>query len=202
MRLLLILIVSAIIQYSGFSQTNISLHGGINVSNIEGPLPYQNQDNIQLPFGGLSIRYELSERINMIFMWQYSLKGHGEQHPFSSAFLPKKRFHYGDLLPTLEVKLAPPIGVYAGGNIGYLIKIDSYTENVGWTKEDTGIWKEWDYGWLVGVRLYLGNMALQAHYNKSLFNMNEFNFTDDQGSIIEDVGLKNKNIQIGITFYL
>ncbi len=191
MRILFTFIITAIVHFTGHGQTNVSLHGGINFSNIDGPFPYQDQENIQLPFGGLSIRYELSDRINMIYMLQYSLKGHGDQAISSSFFLPKKRFHYADLLPTFEVKLASPIGIYLGGNIGYLIRLDSYADNVGWTKEDTGPWKEWDYGWLTGIRFYLGNMAIQAHYNKSLSTISNQNFD-----------LKNKNIQIGITFYL
>lgn len=146
---------------------------------------------------GLRPTYALSPKTNIGLGIQYSIKGYETQSEIGTG---KFRNYYIDLLPQVEFRPIDLLGFVGGFNIGYLgdtgIRI-----NDKWEKDilTVDIFEKVDIGLLLGLKVYLQQFYLTAHYNHGLTNISAINYTDANGEDL-DQSQYNRNLQIGLGY--
>lgn len=149
---------------------------------------------------GLRPTYALSSKVNIGLGLQYSVKGYESQ---SGLYAPKVRNYYLDMLPQVEFRPINLFSLVGGVNIGYLAETSAKIDEK-WDKNYFlfDAYKKVDFGLLLGLKMYLKQFYVTAHYNHGVVDINEITFTDANG---EDIGTSNqfnRNLQIGIGYML
>ncbi len=146
---------------------------------------------------GVQLQKKLSEKFRLGLTLQYAGKGfktRGADGAFNHW-----RYDYLELIPSVEYKPFAFMGIYAGPSIGYLFDLDfknydKWAEPFGTPIEATELAGE------VGIKLYWKAVFLNFSYNRSLLSISAINFTDENGSKIEDAKEFNKSIRLGVGY--
>lgn len=190
-----------IISFTSNAQISVALEGGVNLTSIENlkVIPFGSTGTFESRTGfylGLVPKIELGEKFSINLEAQYSQEGYK-----LGPDIFEKKFHYVRALPQLEIKLFELLGIYGGYNFGFNISEEVNQSSMFFINPDLRTIKKTDSGFVVGGRIYLGKFSLTGKYNFGIKDINDLNYTDDNGVVI-DVEQRNRNFQIGIGYQI
>lgn len=181
------------------AQDHASLMGGLNKNNfIVTETNFFENESINLFFVGLSLEEEMGLKWKFNTFIQYVQKGGMLQVPSSSFLLPSNlRFQFIDIVPSLEYKMTDFLGVYVGGQAGYLFRTDQKIDEK-YTRVTQDYFEKINYGFVIGLKFYVGNSGFNLHWDRGLQNLMAEN------EIIPPQGFKlyHQSFQFGFTLYL
>lgn len=187
--------------FYGQAQFDIGLEGGITLANvdIQSQLGIDNNQTVQYYYAGLSPRYAFGPKISVIAGVAYVAKGYRFEN--DPAFDDSKfRYSYVDFSAEIEYKVHKAVGIGVGIYDGFKVGEEQKVGGSKWmsTKDFESI-KNADFGLVGALRVYYKKFFLKTSYTHGLKNINNINFTDDNGQPIS-IELYNRYFQIGIGY--
>ena len=189
------------ISQSAYGQVDLNFLAGINNSSCK----FENFTGISPKsrwgyFIGVGTNYPISEKVQFLIDFQYSLKGYnlGNNNNLSASGF---RYSYIDIIPEIEYKVLNYLVLGAG--INYAIKLDEEQkfENKGWVSaKESEVIKSSDFGLTGKIKVFHRNIFGFIRYNLGLSDIADATFTDENGQEIENAKQLNRNLQFGIGY--
>jgi hypothetical protein len=181
------------------AQDHASLMGGLNKNSfiVEGTTFFETEP-LNLFFVGLSLEEDFGQKWKLNTFIQYVQKGGKLQVPSSSFLSPSNlRFQFVDVVPSIEYKISDFFGIYAGGQVGYLIRADQKL-NKTYSKVTQEFFEKINYGLVLGLKLYAGNSGFNFHWDRGQKNL----IKEGDGIPAQGFELYQQSFQLGFTLYL
>jgi len=184
-----------------YAQFFAAAGGGLNY----GKPVFKNVDWIQETeyrmnfFAEIRPGFRFSDRLNASLGLQFTQKGCAYLDPSPFPSIIDLRLRYIDFLPQAEYRFLDFLSAYAGFNVGVKLS-EEYRINEAWLKTPVTFFNDLDFGALLGIRAYLGNFYLGAHFNQSITSVMTFYTTDNNGATIGEGGMYLRNYQIGLGY--
>lgn len=185
--------------YSLNAQDHASLMGGLNKNNliITETSFFENQ-SINLFFVGLSLEEDMGRYWKFNTFIQYAQKGGMLQVPGTSFLDPSNlRFQFIDIVPSLEYKITDFLGIYAGGQAGYLFRTDQRI-NKKYMKVTSEYFEKINYGMVLGLKFYTGNSGFNLHWDRGFQNL----MAENDSVPAQGFEAYTQSFQLGFTLYL
>jgi opacity protein-like surface antigen len=145
-------------------------------------------------------KYQLTNLFKVNLELQYSLEGY-ESMNFGPPAIAD--LHYIRVIPELELKILGPLSVFAGINIGYLAVENIVSkDNQASLNNAVKFSKDVDFGILSGLNVNIVGFNFSLKYNYGLRDINNFNWTDHDGWIIDAITTKNRFLQVGVGYLI
>ncbi|WP_235296162.1 outer membrane beta-barrel protein [Portibacter marinus] len=156
-------------------------------------------DNILSYYMGVIPKFALTNNIKAVAEFQYSREGANIQNGTDEDF--KIRQHYVRFIPGIDLRIAGPISLLGGLNIGYAAAQTIRQDGVLITSNDrVEQFERSDYGLLLGANANFSGLNFSIKYNYGFRNLNKVDITDQDGNNIDDVSVKNRFLQVGVGY--
>jgi len=200
--LILFLVLASIKPLS--SQISFLFEGGANFGKAQAS---ENElfknENIVGYYLAATPKFSLTNRLRAFGEFQYSLEGAESTYFEPSQEMLSYRQHYIRAIPGLEMKLTGPVSVLAGLNVGYAaIELSGSSTGSTAINPEFRFLKRLDYGLLTGLNINVLGLNIAVKYNYGLRDLNDINYTDINGNIIENIQLRNRFLQVGVGYEL
>ncbi len=203
MKKMILFCLMALFSYQSLSaQFGLDVSTGINVH-------FHSYENLNIAhetdrssgfYFGVRPKYRFNENLNVGLAVQYSPKGGAFNTPVLEAQTIYK-IEYLDFIPSMEYRLLPFFSVGTGLNVGFRLNEKFKTGVNDWDDiEGAEITKSMDVGLVGNVKFNIKNVFLRLSYNHGLTNINDLEFTDVNGEVMEDVEQYNRNFQVGLGY--
>jgi len=179
------------------AQLEVSVGGGLNISSVKiDNADIFNPDSRNGYYISVMPKISLNDNLKLNIEGQYSKEGFNYR---DGTIDNERSITYFRFIPQIEFTLLNIIGIYSGINVG--VKTSEKFKINGETV--TGVMdaiKSNDFSIPFGVRAYISNFYANVSYNVGVSDISDINFTNDDGSIIEDAKIQNSHIQIGLGY--
>jgi hypothetical protein len=185
-----------------YAQLGLSVGGGVNFSNLK----VKNLDGFKPTSGTnyfLSVKpeFHLTDKLSVALDIQFSQKGFGLGAD-TTDFIDGYRFQYLDLIPQVQYKFMEQLAIFGGLGVG-IRGSEKYKIKGAWQEAVIKISSGADFTYVLGTRiLATRQLSIFAQYAGSMSSFFDFEFTDDQGNIIENVDSRLTNFQLGVGYQL
>jgi hypothetical protein len=107
-----------------------------------------------------------------------------------------------DIIPEVEYSVLQNLIFGLGVNYGILLNEQFRDASHGWTELNIKSIKSSDFGLVGKVKAGYKNMYCFLRYNLGLSNITDLIYTDEEGYILHNTSLINKNWQLGVGYNL
>jgi hypothetical protein len=149
-------------------------------------------------FGGAQGRFMLSEkwgfRSDLIFIQKGAAYGEKKD--------TKNRYGYIEIIPEFEFYFKKYLGLGAGIHVGYKLFEEHINMGGAWTDvKDLDLIHNYNYGFTGSIfSTPYKPLQLFLKWNAGIFNISNFNFTDENGKIIDNTSIHTNSFQIGLSY--
>lgn len=191
---------------SAYAQFSIGPVFGASLTNVsENHSSIQNDDST-LPtfhyYAGIDVSNRFSKKIIGSLGLQYQARGF-KYDVVSPVEDIEMSFNYLSVIPNIEFKPLPSIGITAGASIGFKLSERSNDDDITSLFEYAN---PIDIGGMLGLKYYFNeNFYLNLSYFNSLVSISDFEVSDENGNISEDkLRSLNQSLSLGVgyNFYL
>lgn len=201
-RIFTFILMSGLFIVQVAAQFSIAPNSGINIANntIKNNITVErNPVNTIYGFIGFTVKYKLNQRISILNTIEYSQKGFKNIHNDPTYWFVNIRYHYIDILPTIEYMPTKYLGLYTGINYGIHLYEDFRQKDNCCTAYTSNTINKTDLGALIGIRIYYKEMFLNIQYDRSLINIGRKPNLSDGPAI--EIDQRNITFQIGLGYF-
>jgi Outer membrane protein beta-barrel domain len=184
------------------AQLGLSVGGGVNFSNLK----VKNLDSFKPStktnyFLSVKPEFHLSDKMCLALDIQFSQKGFGLDAD-TTDFIDGYKFQYLDLIPQVQYKFAEQVAIFGGLGVG-IRGSEKYKIKGAWEEAVTKVSGGTDFTFVLGARIFASEkLSIFAQYAGSMSSFFDFELTDSQGNMIENVDSRLRNFQLGIGYQL
>ncbi|MCF8245239.1 MAG: PorT family protein [Saprospiraceae bacterium] len=185
--------------FSAKAQFMLSPIAGLNFSNMTASSnAFYKTYTVLRYYIGVQPSYDINEKFNVGAGVQFATKGY-RWGDIGSTSETELRIGYLEFTPYAMYKPVKIIGIYAGASLGY--QLDEKIKNGGkWRSPFFDFSEKYDFGGVVGIKLFAKNIFVNLGLFRSLVPINEINLTDENGEILENVKQFNQLFSIGVGY--
>ncbi len=181
------------------AQFMLSPIAGLNFSNMTASsTAYYKTYTVLRYYLGVQPSYDINEKFNVGAGVQFATKGYrwGDMGATSETEI---RTGFLEFAPFAMYKPMKIVGIYAGASLGY--QVEEKVKNGGkWSSPFIDFSENYDFGGVVGIRMFAKNVFVNLGLYRSLLPINEVNLTDDEGNILETVRQFNQVLSLGVGY--
>ncbi|MCC6726253.1 MAG: outer membrane beta-barrel protein [Saprospiraceae bacterium] len=149
-------------------------------------------------FAGLQSQYSFSEKFMVGLGLQYTAKGFRTRG--TAGGILEWKLDYLEAIPSFEYKPFDFMGIVLGPSIGYLMDVDYKEAGDKWTDPFGDTYKGMELGAMAGLKFYWQDLYLNLTFNRSLSNITNIKFTDENGNTIKNGKEFNQSFRLGLGY--
>jgi opacity protein-like surface antigen len=187
------------------AQIKLNLGGGINNAHVglSGDLGVEVENSFRTDyFISLRPEYSLSEDLSVSMDVQYSRKKYMTRPSFFITEEDvKTRMSFIEVIPQIEYRLLPYLGLYGGWGVAYrLNEMNKWDDN--WRESVIPLSKKYTPSWVIGMRVRpTAKLSLHIHFSGNISDFYDIEFTDVNGNPL-DIRSRLTNIQVGLSYQI
>lgn len=202
-NLFLILSLSFFCSPLAYSQFSLGISGGLNLSHSPfNDMVVFNTGYRSAYFLGVTPKYHLNSHLAILSDIEYSVKGF-ESKGNNIQLDSESRYTYLDFSPEITYHLADFLSLGMGGYIGFKLDEEQRIAGGEWSStKDLEFIKSTDFGLVGSIRGNLHNFFLVMSYQHGLQDISNLQYTDPNGEPLTSGKQRNRNIQLGIGYFI
>lgn len=186
-------------QVGAHAQFSINISAGLNYSNLN--LGFTNKiDNSTSGFGyygSITPSFRFNKSLAVGLEIQQSM----DRYNYNGFFHNASIFHFGRLIPQVNLKMIPSLGIIFGGNIGYkLIDLERINTTPFPTQVLNDMNNKYDFAAIFGVEYDIQKWYVNLRYVYGFQDLYNVATTGEVGAFFVASGVRTRIVQLGLGY--